>query len=486
MKYLSVSRCMLIGTIGLAILMSTVAPVLAQSGIGSQTELYNSPQAQLLLEKANRQGSLRVILTLNADFQPEGSLDGTAGVNVQREEIAQIQRALLERVTGLTLDEPYLFETIPLVVMTLNAEGLKTALESGLVIAVQEDLPDAPTLAESTPLIGAPAAWASGFTGNGQTVAILDTGVDKTHPFLSGKVVSEGCYSTTDPNYGSTSLCPGGVSATTAVGSGVNCNLSIYGCEHGTHVAGIAAGKGTSFSGVAKDARIIAMQVFSRFDSATYCQNSPIPCALTWNSDQIKGLEQIYLLRGSFKISSVNMSLGGGSYNGFCDSDSRKLIIDQLRAVGIATVIASGNNGYTTALSAPACISSAVSVGSTGDGSNGATVDVVSNFSNSANFLKLLAPGAVIYSSVPGGGYAYLQGTSMAAPHVAGAWAVMKSKNPRLNVDQVLNALTSTGLMVNDTRNGISKPRIRLAQAVAAIPTPPVLNKKLFVPLIKK
>ena len=74
----------------------------------------------------------------------------------------------------------------------------------------------------------------------------------------------------------------------------------------------------------------------------------------------------------------------------------------------------------------------------------------------------------------------------MAAPHVAGAWAVMKSKNPRLNVDQVLNALTSTGLMISDSRNGISKPRIRLAQALAAIPTPPVLNKKLFAPLINK
>lgn len=74
----------------------------------------------------------------------------------------------------------------------------------------------------------------------------------------------------------------------------------------------------------------------------------------------------------------------------------------------------------------------------------------------------------------------------MAAPHVAGAWAVMKSKNPRLSVDQVLNALTSTGLMVSDARNGISKPRIRLVQALAAIPTPPVLNKKLFVPLINK
>jgi len=486
MQSSSLFRRTMIGTIILVLLLCTVGPAAAQSGSGGEPKLSDSPITQLLLEKASHLGSLRVILTLNTVFQPEGSMAGTAAVNAQREAIGQIQQALVDRIAGLALDEPYRFETVPLVVATLNEEGLKAALESGLVTAVQEDLPDSPTLAESTPLIGATAAWASGFTGTGQTVAILDTGVDKTHPFLAGKVVSEGCYSTTDPNYGSTSVCPGGVTATTAVGSGVNCNLLIYGCEHGTHVAGIAAGKGTTFSGVAKDASIVAVQVFSRFDTSTYCQPSPVPCALSFTSDQIKGLERIYLLRGTLKIASVNMSLGGDGYASNCDTDSRKPIIDQLRAVGIATVVASGNNGYTNGLSAPACISSAVSVGSTGDGSGGTTTDVVSYFSNSASFLKLLAPGAVIYSSVPGGAYASLQGTSMAAPHVAGAWVVMKSKNPRLSVDQVLNALTSTGLMVSDARNGISKPRIRLVQALAAIPTPPVLNKKLFVPLINK
>jgi subtilisin family serine protease len=477
---------MVFAAIVLVLLLGTVRPVLAQSGPVNNANSTESTQEQLLLEKARLNGSVRVILTLNVVFQPEGSLAGPVAMNAQREEIAQIQQALVDRIAGLALEEPYRYQTVPLVFTTLTAQGLQAALDSGLVLAVQEDMPDAPTLAESTPLIGATAAWASGFTGSGQTVAILDTGVDKTHPFLAGKVVSEGCYSTTDPNYASTSVCPGGVSSTTAAGSGINCSLSIYGCEHGTHVAGIAAGKGTTFSGVAKDARIIAIQIFSRFDSATYCQSSPVPCALTWTSDQIKGLERIYLLRGTYWIASVNMSLGGGSYASYCDSDSRKPIIDQLRAVGIATVIASGNNGFTSSISAPACISSAVSVGSTGDGSGGATTDVVSYFSNSASFLKLLAPGAVIYSSVPGGVYASLQGTSMAAPHVAGAWAVMKSKNPRLNIDQVLNALTSTGLMVSDSRNGISKPRIRLAQALAAVPLPPTLNKKFFVPLILK
>jgi subtilisin family serine protease len=60
-----------------------------------------------------------------------------------------------------------------------------------------EDTLSAPTLADSVPLIGADVAWAAGYSGAGQAVAILDTGVDKTHPFLTGKVIAEACFSST-------------------------------------------------------------------------------------------------------------------------------------------------------------------------------------------------------------------------------------------------------------------------------------------------
>lgn len=461
------------------------AGVSAQSGTtGRQSPLQVAPYAALV-EKAQQQGGLRVIFTLNTGFQPEGLLAGTAAVDAQRAGIAQAQQALVERIADYALNEPYRFETVPLVAVTVSAEGLQAAMDSGWVSAVQEDTPDAPTLAESTALVGATTAWASGYTGAGQTVAVLDTGVDKTHAFLSGKVVSEACYSTTDGTYPATSVCPGGVSESTASGSGAACSSAVEGCDHGTHVAGIVAGKGASFSGVAKDAKLIAIQVFTRFDSTTYCGSSS-PCALSFTSDQIKALERVYALRSTYAIASVNMSLGGGSYTTYCDTDSRKTIIDQLRAAGIATVIASGNNGFTSSISAPACISSAVSVGSTGDGSGGATADVVSTFSNSASILTLLAPGQWIYSSVPGGGYANFAGTSMATPHVAGAWAVLKSKNPSVSLTQVQNALTSTGLPILDTRNNITKPRIRLVQALGAIPAPVPMNEKLFLPMVRK
>ncbi len=176
-------------------------------------------------------------------------------------------------------------------------------------------------------------------------------------------------------------------------------------------------------------------------------------------------------LSGTMNVASANMSLGGGQYFAHCDVQQApiKAAIDNLRSVKVATIIASGNSDYSDSMGSPACISTAISVGSTGDGSFGATTDTVSSFSNSVGFLNLLAPGQWIESSVLNGLYDDLQGTSMAAPHVAGAWAVLKQRKPDATVTEVLNALVTTGLPVTDTRNNITKPRIKVDAAVLAL-----------------
>jgi hypothetical protein len=236
-------------------------------------------------------------------------------------------------------------------------------------------------------------------------------------------------------------------------------HCSHAGCEHGTHVAGAAAGRGASFSGVAADANIVAIQVFSA-----------VPGGIAaFQSDVMRGLEYVYSVAGVYNVAAANLSLGGGTSTAPCDSNPLKPIIDNLRVLRVATVVASGNDGYVNALAHPACISTAISVGSTGDGSNGTVLDSVSPFTNSASFLKLLAPGASIYSSVPGGSYADFQGTSMAAPHVAGAWAVLRQAAPTASVDTILGALINTGRPVFDPGNGLTKPRIQLDQSLAPL-----------------
>ncbi len=420
-----------------------------------------------MAERLRRGDRVPVIIELRpgegrSGFTAPGLL-GSVALRAQESEIGRVQAVVLGRLAGLPVGNVKQYRTIPYLALQVESRGFELLGKLAEVATIREDRIRHISLAESVPLIGAPAAWAAGYRGAGQTIAILDTGVDKTHPFLAGKVVSEACYSTTGSGY--TSVCPGGVAQSTASGSGVNCTVD--GCEHGTHVAGIAAGTSASFSGVARDASLIAVQVFSRVNNCTS------DCTGAFDSDILLGLQRVYDLRTSHNIAAVNMSLGGGSSSTNCDADdpAMKAAVDTLRSVGIATVVAAGNEGTAGALSWPACISSTISVGSTGDGSSGATANVVSGFSNSSSFLNLLAPGQWITSSVPGGTYSAFAGTSMAAPHVAGAWAVMKSKTPSATVSQVLQAFNSTGLGIVDMRNGITRPRIRVDQAVGALAT---------------
>jgi subtilisin family serine protease len=427
---------------------------------------------------AQDKGSTRLIIGVRAAFAPEGELAESQALT-QRLDIGNTQSDVLQRLAVITGGNKAAtrFETIPFMALEASPAEFDTLAADSDVLSIEEDALRKTTLAESSPLIGATASSAAGHNGSGQVVAILDTGVDKTHPFLSGRVVSEACYSSNNTSYSSTTVCPGGATNSIATGSGVNCGTD---CEHGTHVAGIVAGTGASFSGVARGANLIAVQVFSRFNSSYYCDGAA-SCVMSYTADQIKGLERVYALRSTYSIASVNMSLGGGRYydQATCDSanSSIKAAIDNLRAVGIATVIASGNETYTNSMGAPGCISSAISVGSTWDAAGlslsgceaSSTVNKVACYSNSVSFLNLLAPGSAINSSIPGGGYAVYHGTSMATPQVAGAWAVLKQASPGLSVTNALNTFTSTGVSVTDYRNSLVKKRIDLVAALASL-----------------
>jgi len=337
-------------------------------------------------------------------------------------------------------------------------------LDDRSVTAVYEDVAVPPALAESVPLIRADMAAAvkriNG--GKGWAVVVVDTGVQRNHKALKGKIVAEACFSTT--NAASKSVCPGGRSSSTAKKSGANCNTSIEGCDHGTHVAGIAVGnpKGAykAYKGVAPKADLIPMQVFSKFSGFDFC-DGPGTCALSYTSDQLAALEEVNDLASQHKIAAVNMSLGGGLHSKACNKEPLKKIVKTLRSKRIAVAIAAGNDGVDGKISSPGCIGPAVTVASA------TKTDEVSSFSNFSKLVDLAAPGSDITSSVPGNKYAAFSGTSMAAPHVAGAWALLRHRFPKTSVTKIEKALKCSGVPV--TRAGVTKKRIDVYGAYRAL-----------------
>lgn len=450
---------------------------------GNQEDLTFMPgrsEYPELMARVQAEGTVRVMVALKATGarSTEATLEA---INAPKTALAIAQDSVLNSLQNYK--EVKKFQFIPYMSLEVDAAGLTVLASSKQVAAIGRDKIFYPSLSESAAQIGVSKAWSMGGTGAGQTIAIIDTGVDKNHPFLRGKVVSEACFSTTYAPYSSTSLCPGGVGAFVGTDAGLHCSTTIQDCEHGTHVAGIAAGKGRSYSGVAKDASIIAIQAASKFNSDAICRDRQAPCALFYSSDVVSGLERVYTLQqtSGLRIAAVNFSGGSSAvYQPYCDNQdidtqATRDAVEKLREIGVATIVAAGNNGSEDGLTDPACLSNVISVGSTGDGSMGSTRDAVSDYSNCATSTSgratpsLMAPGEVILSSVPGVGFSYFLGTSMASPQVAGAWAILRAARPTATIDQIASTLDNTGYPVTDDKCSLTISQIQVDAALRSL-----------------
>ena len=371
------------------------------------------------------------------------------------------------RLAGVGVARLDRLDDLPLVVLELDPRQLDSLLQSGLAADVAEDELLRPDFQPDVQLVAAPEAWSAGASGQGQVVAVLDTGVNRTHPYLKGKVVSEACYSTTSASQNATSLCPGNASSALGPGSAGPCPATMKLRARHPRRRHRRRPRPGLFGHRALGAPRLDPGLLGR--EGPELRYSPDPCPLAFGSDIIRGLNRVRALGKTYRVAAANLSLGGGLYRRACDSKPVKLAIDALRAQGIATVVASGNGSSSEGVSFPGCVSTAVTVSSSG-GQPGARRNL--SFANFSPLVDLVAPGKSIVSSIPGGGYEALSGTSMAAPHVAGAWAVLRSKSPDATVDQIERVLVSAGTMVRDTyANNLAKPRIELDKALLALPT---------------
>lgn len=468
-------------SISLAILLLAAWPACASEKISDQV-------LSSVLQQIEDKGETVVLVELSS---PKTQLNINTDITnitdvARRRTVAEVQQrfqSLLSFADQQRISHQYQY--VPGVAIRVDQESLKKLEKNPLIKAIYENSMRKATLSQSIELVFKNQVG-SRYTGNNEwAVAVLDSGVDKSHSFLktgsTEKVISEACYSggKISKLYSNLfSLCPGGVYSTTASNSGKNCT-GFNGCDHGTHVAGIAAGDGTSSDGVARLGKIIAVQVFTGYISTigTYEIGA-------FDADILSGLERIYTLRNSYKIAAVNMSLGSGSYSSSCNGVNNLItnIIASLKNVGIATVVSSGNDSYANTIGYPACISNAIAVGATYD--SGTNIDKSTTYSNESGMLDLYAPGSYITSSVPGGSFDTWEGTSMASPHVAGSWAVLKHANPKGSVDEFENLLKTLGPNVKSRNGKWTRKRLDVYEAlqyynkVNITPILPVLLKK--------
>lgn len=266
-------------------------------------------------------------------------------------------------------------------------------------------------------------AWDVTAGDPGVVVAVVDTGVDYDHPDLKGQVVK-------GPDTGNHDNDP----------------MDDQG--HGSHVAGTiaaVANNGVGVAGLAYKTKVLAVKVLG-----------------SDGSGDTNSIVQGILKANELGARVINLSLGGPQ-----QSSAMKDAVDQVTAKGSLCVVAAGNEGTSTP-DYPAAYPNALAVGASDQS------DKRASFSNYGSYVDIAAPGVDILSSTEKS-YKKHSGTSMASPHVAAAAALLLAKNPNLSVQELRDALTTTGDAATGFGNSAVK-RLNAAKALAAIsgtaPTP--------------
>ncbi len=265
--------------------------------------------------------------------------------------------------------------------------------------------------------IRADLAWDCGLTGKGQTVCVIDTGIDYNHKFISEEYIGGYDFVNDDSD-----------------------PMDDHG--HGTYVSGI-------ISNIAPGAKIIAAKALDENGTG-------------YESDIIAAIDYCIENRDLYNISVISLAISGGSFEGYCDSVLVTKEANFAAEQGIFVVAASGNSGSDN-LTAPACGTKVTSVGASTKAS-----DNIPCLTNRNPLLDLLAPGIYVTSAKLGGGFEEASGTSVSTAVAAGA-ALLVLENEPLKPMELEYRFRSTGFLIE--RGGTNYPRIDVYNAINNIVT---------------
>ena len=387
---------------------------------------------------ARRDGRVRVIVELASP----PAVDRAPSLGGRSAEVASVRARVLRAMSPRAVEVIREFSVIPVFAATVTADGLAQLERHPDVLRVDADAQGGGGGAGNVAQIRADRVHARGLDGAGSVIAVLDTGVDASHPDVQDALAHEECFCVDG-------CCPAGGTRQSGSGSAASIHW------HGPHVTGVALSRGrVSPIGAAPGAQLVAVRVLGDDNRGSLI-------------DWVAGLDWIVAHRPDVRV--VNMSLVSDTlFSGNCDNDNafnRSLarLIDLLYRRGTLVIAAAGNRGRHDALTSPACVSGSLAVGAVG------ADDEVAAFSNSGPELDLLAPGVGIVSDAPGGDVATRSGTSIAAPHVAGVAALLLTARPGASAGEIDALLRDTGVPITDPRNGLAVPRIDAMAAMQVI-----------------
>jgi subtilisin family serine protease len=449
-------------------LLALPAPALAAgwSAPERQVVLASGIASHELVDALETQEKVRAVIVFSV-ASAGGALGGAAFLTTPvRTEIETVGDRIARSFAPDEFDLRWRYQSVNALAGSINASGLLRLLEDPSVEGVDIDPGGSAQLAQAVPLVNLDALHALGYTGEGVTVAVLDSGLDTDHTDLFDDLVAQQCFCS-----GGGGCCPNGNTTQSGAGAAEDDN------EHGTNVTGIITSRGTVAPlGGAPDAGIVAIKVLD--SGGGFSSSSDIVAGLDW------------IINNRPDVDLVNMSLGTWAlFSGNCDNATTWIIpwataINTLRSNGVLSFASSGNDGSGTSMSAPACIANTISVGAVWDSNVGSQTrlgctdsttqaDQVTCFSNSNSTTDLFAPGAPTTSTGRFGMTSTYYGTSQASPLAAACAALLLDEDPSRTAGDLETALETSPTLGTDTTNGLSFPRLACYRVPSECPPSP-------------